>query len=72
MNSDSECEYDSSSKKRPYKKGKSQNRGRRCGSPWYHLIGRLEKRFDAKECIVDYKAGDFKCNKRRIKRGGRC
>lgn len=76
MDSESEDElcFDSYSEtKRPYKKGKSQNRGDGHYSPWYSLIGKLEKREAAKECVIDYNVTQF-CNikKKYKKNGGRC
>ena len=62
--------YHSKSKK-SYKKGKSQNRCDRYGSPWYHLIGSLERRELAKECVIDYNATEFRPKKIRIKKNGR-
>ena len=71
-----ELSIDKYSQRKSYSKGKTK-KGSRPISPWWYLIGKVEKNAlnkASENCKEDFKLQDFKPIKIKIKhkRGGRC
>lgn len=62
-----ELNIDKFSQRKSYHRGKTQ-RGKRPVSPWYYLIGKVERRYlDKEDCREDFSVDKFKPIKIKIK-----